>query len=44
MKLVIQRVKEANVKVENKVVGKIGNGFVVLIGVKKAIQKKKRIS
>jgi D-tyrosyl-tRNA(Tyr) deacylase len=40
MKLVIQRVKEANVKVENKVVGKIGNGFVVLIGVKKSDTKK----
>ncbi len=33
MKLVIQRVLEANVKVNEKIVGKIGNGFVVLLGV-----------
>ena len=33
MKLVIQRVSEANVKVDNKVVGKINNGFLVLLGV-----------
>ena len=35
MKLVIQRVKEASVKVEGNIVGKIDNGFLVLIGIKK---------
>ena len=34
MKLVIQRVKHASVEVENEVVGKIDNGFLVLIGIK----------
>lgn len=33
MKLVIQRVKNAQVKVEDKVVGKIGKGFLVFLGV-----------
>ena len=33
MKLVIQRVKEASVKVDKKIVGKINEGFLVLIGV-----------
>ena len=33
MKLVIQRVKYASVKVDNKIVGKINNGFLVLLGV-----------
>jgi D-tyrosyl-tRNA(Tyr) deacylase len=33
MKFVIQRVKNASVEVENKVVGKIDEGFLVLIGV-----------
>lgn len=33
MKLVIQRVKRAKVEVEGKVVGKIGHGFLVLLGV-----------
>lgn len=33
MKLVVQRVLEANVKVENKIVGQIKQGFVVLLGV-----------
>lgn len=33
MKLVIQRVKNAQVEVENKVVGKINQGFLVLLGV-----------
>lgn len=35
MKLVIQRVKNAKVEVENKVVGEIDKGFMVLLGVKK---------
>ena len=33
MKLVIQRVSEANCKVDGKIVGKIGKGFMVLLGV-----------
>ena len=33
MKFVIQRVAHASVTVEEKVLGKIGNGFMVLIGV-----------
>ncbi|MFI3214748.1 MAG: D-aminoacyl-tRNA deacylase [Eubacteriales bacterium] len=33
MKFVIQRVTSANVTVEDEVIGKIGNGFLVLIGV-----------
>lgn len=32
MKLVIQRVSNAKVEVDNKVVGKIGKGFLVLFG------------
>ena len=33
MKFVIQRVKEASVDVDDERVGKIGKGFLVLIGV-----------
>lgn len=33
MKLVVQRVKEAKVEVDEKIVGKINMGFLVLIGV-----------
>ena len=33
MRLVIQRVKNASVKVDNKIVGEIGEGFLVLLGV-----------
>ena len=33
MKLVVQRVKEAKVEVNEKVVGKINKGFLVLIGI-----------
>ena len=33
MKLVIQRVSEAHVKVDGKIVGQIKNGFMVLFGV-----------
>ncbi len=34
MKFVVQKVKNANVKVEDKIVGEIKKGFMVLIGVK----------
>ena len=40
MRAVIQRVKEAEVKVDGKVVGKIGKGFLVLLGVKVGDTKK----
>lgn len=40
MRLVIQRVKKSNVKVENKIVGEINNGFVVLLGIKSTDTKK----
>lgn len=33
MRLLIQRVSKAKVEVNNKIVGKIGNGFLVLLGV-----------
>lgn len=33
MKLVVQRVKNANVSIENNIVRKINQGFVVLLGV-----------
>ena len=33
MKFVIQRVKNAQVNVDNKTIGKIDNGFLVLIGI-----------
>lgn len=33
MKLVIQRVKKANVVVEDKIIGEIEQGFMVLIGI-----------
>ena len=33
MKFVVQRVKQAQVDVEGKTVGKIDNGFLVLIGI-----------
>ena len=35
MKLVVQRVEHASVTVDNKICGKIGKGFLVLIGVGK---------
>lgn len=33
MKIVVQRVKNAQVEVDNKIVSKIGTGFLVLLGV-----------
>ena len=33
MKFVIQRVTEASVEVEHKIVGKIGKGYMVFVGV-----------
>lgn len=33
MKIVIQRVQEADVKIDNKVVGNINKGFLVLLGI-----------
>ena len=33
MKFVVQRVKNAQVDIEGKIVGKIGKGFMVLIGI-----------
>ncbi len=33
MKIVIQRVKNASVEVEEKIVGKIGKGFLILLGI-----------
>ena len=35
MRLVVQRVTQASVKVEKKVVGQIGKGLFVLVGIKK---------
>jgi D-tyrosyl-tRNA(Tyr) deacylase len=36
MRLVIQRVKEASVKVDHEIVGQIGQGLLVLVGVEDA--------
>lgn len=35
MRLVVQRVKEASVSVENKIINQIGQGYVLLVGLKK---------
>lgn len=32
MRVIVQRVKEANVKVEGKIVGQIENGYMLLVG------------
>ena len=34
MKLVVQRVTSAKVEVNNNIVGKIGKGYLVLLGIK----------
>ena len=39
MKLVVQRVKNASVDVDNKTVGKIDKGFLVLLGIKSSDTK-----
>lgn len=41
MKIVVQRVKEAKVEVEEKMVGEIGTGFLVLLGVSEEDTKEK---
>lgn len=41
MKVVVQRVSEANVKVEGKTVGTINKGFVILLGVGNEDNKEK---
>lgn len=40
MRLVVQRVTECNVKVDNKIVGQINKGFLVLLGIKCTDTKK----
>ncbi len=40
MKVVIQRVSEASVKVEDQIVGIIGKGFMLLIGIEENDEKK----
>ena len=40
MKLVVQRVLNANVSVDNKTVGKINHGFLVLLGITHSDTKK----
>ena len=40
MKFVIQRVKHASVTVENQVIGKINQGFMVLVGICEADDEK----
>lgn len=39
MKIVIQRVTEANVKVEGKIVGEITKGLLLLIGIDEEDEK-----
>ncbi len=40
MRLIVQRVSHASVKVEGKVVGEIGKGYLTLVGIKKGDSKK----
>ena len=40
MRIVVQRVNESNVKVDNKIVNQINQGFLVLLGIKNTDTKK----
>jgi D-tyrosyl-tRNA(Tyr) deacylase len=40
MKAVIQRVSKASVEIKNKIIGEIGNGFVILLGIRNDDEKK----
>ncbi|MCP4581653.1 MAG: D-tyrosyl-tRNA(Tyr) deacylase [candidate division Zixibacteria bacterium] len=40
MRIVLQRVKSASVKVDNKTIGRIGKGFLVLLGAEKGDTRK----
>ena len=40
MRIVVQRVTEAEVKVDEKITGKIGKGFLVFLGIKTTDTKK----
>lgn len=42
MKIVIQRVKKAQVKVKEKIVGQIGQGLLLLVGIESTDQNKVR--
>lgn len=40
MRAVVQRVKSASVKVDNKIIGQIGQGLLVFLGIEEADQEK----
>jgi D-aminoacyl-tRNA deacylase len=40
MRVVIQRVSEASVKIDENVAGEIANGLLILLGLKKMTEKK----
>lgn len=44
MKFVIQRVNHASVTVDGEVIGKIGKGFMVLIGISQTDTRKSQTS
>ena len=41
MRMVIQRVTQASVRVDGKIVGEIGRGFLVLLGIARRTRKKR---